>query len=193
MIKEEIVRDYADAGVSTDQPETRSVPIQTELSMTSMLPPYSPNPPTTMEEILEAAHPDLLASDENPDIIELETEYANLSMALGKRCHVIEKQIAKKQSQSLKAGEWRKLQTDCSGWLMTSLNEASLTGKAPSRRSAGPVTHTTEVVNMINLVVSSAATQERMWIIPTSLVVAALLGYFGERMLTSLCLTVLRS
>jgi hypothetical protein len=107
VFTDETVRDYVDASVETDRLEMVSVPTQTDLSMTSVLPPYSPQPTPTLQEILESAHPALLAIDGNSNIIELEADYANLSIALGKRCHVMEKQLAMLQSNALGSCEQR--------------------------------------------------------------------------------------
>jgi hypothetical protein len=99
-----VQQDYVDVSVATDVPQMVSVPTQTDVSMASVLPPYSPTPAPRADDILAAAHPIHSSSLEESalDEMDVEADYANMSLALGKRCVFLEQELAKKQSQTLR-------------------------------------------------------------------------------------------
>lgn len=107
---EEIVREYIDAGVATD-PEPAGLPamsssaIQTDETHHGTLPPYSPRSDAEIaSEALAHAHPALEAS-EKVDLKrhgELALGYAEVTMAVGLRCTVLEEKLQVKQGEAMR-------------------------------------------------------------------------------------------
>ena len=109
---EEIVREYTDAGVATD-PEVpagtsmTSSAIQTDETHHGTLPPYSPRSDAEIaSEALAHAHPELEVT-EKIDLQrhgELAVEYAEMTMAIGVRCTVLEEKLQAKQDEAMRIG-----------------------------------------------------------------------------------------
>jgi hypothetical protein len=115
---EEIVREYTDAGVATD-PEIPAITmassaIQTDETHHGALPPYSPRSDAEIaNEALAHVHPALEVT-EKVDLErhrELALDYADMTMAVGLRCTVLEEKLQVKQDQAMRGdrGESRAL------------------------------------------------------------------------------------